>query len=318
MLPEISIIIPAYNAEAYLEVCIASVKAQTLTTFEAIIVNDASTDSTPELARRITEGDDRFRVIDLPQNRGLSGARNAGTAEASGEYVTYLDSDDALYPQALEAMLGLLREHGAEVCCAAFSRSGEFTPRSYGRFRCREFDYEGAMKATLYRHLRLNSAWAKLYRKERIVSAGGFREGIWYEDLDSFYRIMEGAGKILYIEEPLYFYRDHAGSFVNRWSEGRLDVLDVTDRMAEFFAERYPELHGAALDRRFSAHFNILMLLLKNGVRNPEAEARCMAVIKEGRSRALRDRAVKLKNKIGAVVSLLGRPALGILSRIFY
>jgi len=116
----ISVIIPAYNAQAYLRECLESVLAQSFSDWEAIIVNDGSTDSTREIGLCFTARDSRFRLVSTP-NGGLSSARNAGIAEARGQWLTYLDSDDTLYPDALARLMAAATEN-VDIVVAGFSR----------------------------------------------------------------------------------------------------------------------------------------------------------------------------------------------------
>ena len=97
----ISIIIPVYNAEEYLDRCLESVLEQSFTSFEVILVDDGSTDSSPLICDRYSATDPRFRTVHK-ENGGVSSARNAGMDLAKGEYLMFLDSDDALLPDALE------------------------------------------------------------------------------------------------------------------------------------------------------------------------------------------------------------------------
>ncbi len=110
--PKVSIIVPVYNVEAYLERSIASILAQTIQDFEVIFVNDGSTDASAEVLARYT--DPRFRVFSQ-ENAGQSVARNRGMLEARGEYVYFFDSDDVVHPQLLEITTQLLEAHGAEM-----------------------------------------------------------------------------------------------------------------------------------------------------------------------------------------------------------
>ncbi len=154
-----------------------------------------------------------------------------------------------------------------------------------------------------------------LYRKT-IFSAPGtrFRTGIRYEDLDIFYRLFEQASKIAYLPEPLYFYRSHPRSFIHTISKGRMDVIEVTDRIVERYAGTSHE--KGALSRSFSANFNVLLLLLRSGYEAPEMLERVWGNVRRGRMGALRDPKVRLKNKIGALLSYGGRPVLRCLARI--
>lgn len=96
--PEVSVIIPAYNLEGYLDTCLQSVLAQTLGNFEAIVVDDGSTDGTPGLLRRYAERDPRIIVVSTP-NRGVARARETGIARAQGKYIAFLDGDDFWEPR---------------------------------------------------------------------------------------------------------------------------------------------------------------------------------------------------------------------------
>lgn len=311
----VSIIIPAYNAEEFLQDCLDSISAQTFKDFEAIVVDDGSTDSTAEIASRMALSDSRFRRLRLPENKGLSGARNEGTFAASGRRICYVDADDCLHPQALELMVGAMRREKAGICRSAFSSKKGFLGKVYRKVDEKIYSYPEAVTEALYQRVIMNPAWAMVIEKSIVEEAGFFRERIWYEDIDSFYRFMEKSDRIVYIKQPLYYYRPNPKSFIRNWSDGRLDVLDVTDRMLNFFRERYPKLTKAAEDRRYSAHFNMLLLLLRNGIDNPGAMARCRKVVREGRKRTLTDPNVRLKNKIGALMSYGGIGVLRLLSR---
>lgn len=304
-LPVVSIIIPAYNAEKFIDECLLSACGQTFESIEIVVVNDASTDNTARNVERWMERDKRIRLVDLHENKGFSGARNAGIVSSKGEFLCFLDSDDCLYPQAIELLMNGIRQFGADVCKCAFKRSKNFSAKIYKRVNYKVFDYTTAVRLALYQKVILNSCWGMVIRRNLVVDGGLFREGIWYEDLDSFYRFFEHAAKIAYISEPLYFYRDNANSFLSKWNPGRLDVMKVTDRLVDFFREKYPELENAALDRRFSAHCNMLILMKRNKIDAPQAMARCKEVIRDTRKLVLSDGNVRLKNKIGALLSYL-------------
>lgn len=306
---QVSIIIPVYNGERYLEECLSSIEHQTHPDMQVIIVNDGSTDGSEEIANSFCRRDARFELINIA-NSGVSKARNVGIEKARGKYITFVDADDCLQPVAMERMIGLLEKRNAKVCICGFSKGEEFKAEEIAERRPEEYSYAKAMKRALYQSRIMNSAWGSVFETSLLRPRVRFREGIRYEDLDAFYRFYEKADKILFINEALYFYREHKSSFTQLWSIERLDVLDVTDRMVEYFQERYPQLRRAASDRRFSAHFNILMLLLRNNITDKFALRRCYNVIKENRFKAILDPHVRLKNKLGAILSFGGIRAI--------
>ena len=308
--PLVSIVVPAYNAGAYLEECLASIGRQTLSDLEVLVVDDGSADETMAVAQGFADRDSRFRVFSTP-NRGVSAARNLGIDNARGRYLSFVDSDDILHPRALEAMLNALERYEADVCITAFRKfSGALeSPDGAvdGAGRPEVYSYEEAMTAGLYQKRLLNNPWGVLFKRELLGAGLRFREGTRYEDLDAFYRFYEGARRIVWLPGKYYFYRQHGESFLSRWSIARLDVLDVTDRMVDFFAVRNPRVLPAALDRRLSAHYNMFVLLAQNGGAGSEAEERCWQVIREGRRRALFDPRVRIKNKVAALLSYSGK-----------
>lgn len=301
-MPAVSVIIPAYNAEEFLEECLESIRVQSLTDFEAIIVNDGSTDDTAEIARCIAEADRRFSVMTVP-NGGVSRARNIGMDMARGDYVTFVDADDVIHPDAFKTMLEACRALKAEVCITGFKKFKGRVPKFRKvSSRIEVYGYEDAMEAALYQRRILNSPWGVLMKRSFLDGNRRFREGTRYEDLDAFYRFYEGSSRVLFLPFPFYYYRNNPNSFINNWNESRLDVLDVTDRMLEFFRQHYPSLIQAAQDRRYSAHYNMLLLMKKYRVANTEAIEKCRKVVREGRLQALRNPKVRLKNKIGALL----------------
>lgn len=315
--PLVSVVIPAYNASEYLEDCIDSVSRQSYRPIEIIVIDDGSTDDTGAIVSRLARSDGRIRLISV-ENGGVSRARNIGIEVSTGEFVTFVDADDLIHPLAIEAMVEAAQSEGAQVCITSFEK-GDKAPAFKGRApksRSEIYNYREAMEAALYQRRLLNSPWGVLIKRELLTPERRFREGTRYEDLDAFYRMYEGVEKIVYLPYPYYFYRDNPGSFLNKWSDSRLDVLEVTDRMVEFFRAKYPELLPAALDRRFSAHYNMLLLMYRHRIDNSGALEKCLLVVREGRLHALRNPRVRLKNKLGALLSYGGRPLIRLAARL--
>lgn len=320
--PKISVIVPAYNAADFIEECLNSLAKQSMDDFEVLVVDDGSKDSTAEKAKKFSDKDPRFKVIRLSHG-GVAHARNAGIDNAQGEYITFVDADDTLHPQGLKIMLDAILTTKSQVCITELKKIK--TPELLAQAMEEHinpivtpdvYDYEEVMKMALYQKRLLNSLCGVLIKKELLTPDKRFSHGIRYEDLDAFYRFYEKAEKIVLLPVGVYFYRHNPDSFINTWTEARLDVLDVTDRMADFFENNYPGLQRAARDRRFSAHYNILLLMLKHEVDNQKAIQRCLDVIRKDRLKALIDTNVRLKNKIGALASFGGMPVLRLIRKL--
>ena len=312
--PSVGLVIPVYNGREYLEECLDSIANQTFGNFHAVVVDDGSTDGSLEIIEDYCRRDSRFTLISGP-HRGVSAARNTGIDTIEEELIGFVDADDALQPNALELMVGIISETGADVCVCGFESGETFVRKDYHKSRPRLFEYEEAMRLALYQKIILNNPWGMLMRRRLLGNSVRFREGIRYEDLDAFYRFYSGASEIAWIPDRLYFYRQRHDSFLHRWSDSRLDVLDVTDRITHYMSEHHPRLVRAARDRKFSAHFNMLALMLSYGIDNSAAIDRCLSVIREERWRTITDPHVRLKNKLGVLASFGGMPLLRILAR---
>ena len=314
--PLVSLVVPVFNAGKYLTECLESIASQTVTDYEVIVVDDGSTDNSIDIATHFCESDPRFILLKSPHG-GVSKARNTGIDISRGKYLGFVDADDCLHPEALESLLRVLDSTGAQVCIGKFERATRFRPKKCPPASPLVMDYTTAMKKALYQSLILNSPWGMLMERELLGCDVRFREGTRYEDLDAFYRFYEKATNIAYLPSTIYFYRQAPESFMHQWSHDRIDALDVTDRMVEHMSTYHPELVEAALDRRFSAHFNMLLLMARLDINIPATRQRCWIVIREGRFRALRDSQVRLKNKLGALASFGGRRFLSLLSKIY-
>ena len=124
----VSIIMPLYNGEHFLEKSVLSVVAQTYTAWELWVIEDHSTDHSLALAKRLAERDARIHVLQTPKNMGAAGARNLGIQHAAGRYLAFLDCDDFWYPRKLEVQIAFMQEHGADFSCTAYrcvSETGE-------------------------------------------------------------------------------------------------------------------------------------------------------------------------------------------------
>ncbi len=305
---------PVYNGEEWLGEALESLKGQTYGDFEAIIVDDGSIDNTAAIAKTFCAADTRFRLISQP-NAGVSAARNHGIDLAAGEWIAFMDADDIMPPDAFEVMMSHAQKSGAGIVAGGYVRGiPSKMPSEPGQSITVPSDT--AILIGLYQKRILNNPWGMLFNASIFKGEKPLRfRKCRYEDLDLFYQAFERTDKVCILDRIVYFYRDTPGSFINTWSDARFDVLDVTDRMAAHFAHRSPALSRAANDRRFSAHFNILVEMLRHGIDNPKQSERCIKVIKEQRGKELADGNVRIKNKLGALASYLGMPAIKLLCK---
>ena len=212
---KVSIIIPVYQVSNYVEQCLKSVIGQTFTDFECIIVNDATRDDSIEKCERLIEGYDgpiRFRIIHHEVTRGLSAARNTGTAVAKGEYVLYVDSDDIITNDCVEKLMApVLRDQSIEIVSGAgrrFSDSYSLPPARPKKLDNEDNNSLEAVRSSFFERNRMGrAAWNKLIRKDFLNRYSlSFKEGIIYEDtLWSFY-VMKHLSHAYLLKDVTYLY----------------------------------------------------------------------------------------------------------------
>lgn len=310
----VSIIVPVYNAEKYLGECVRSIVAQTYSRWELILINDGSTDSSGAIAARLASADPRIRLIETP-NRGAAAARNAGLDAAKGDFICFVDADDCLLPDSIEVWRDLLNTSGADIIASSYTdRADAVTPGRTVKKLLHFGPLEAACDMLYQKHI-LSSPWGKLFRTSalRNVRFGNFR---CYEDLDFMYHALLAAHEVVYTPRALYFYRDTPDSLIKRWNPGRLHVLDVTEGIEKSASKQSPELLAAARDRRLSANFNIFALATIHG--ESDVAALCWKIIRRYRREALKNPKVRLKNKLGALLSYLGPHIFATLLRPVY
>lgn len=156
----ISIIVPIYNSELYLRQCLDSIRAQTYSDIEVIMIDDGSTDGSKDLAKYFVERDERFHLYSQ-ENEGVSAARNAGLDKASGEYILFVDSDDWIEPRMIEALLKNMLQHNTDIACCQYDRGGEYIQE-----KTEIWDRETTLKNFLIHKLINGSLVNKLFKKD--------------------------------------------------------------------------------------------------------------------------------------------------------
>lgn len=311
----ISVIVPVFNTESYLSACLDSILTQSYRNLEVIVVDDGSSDFSLKLAQSYAEKDDRIKVYSH-ENEGPSMARNRGLEVSTGDYITFVDSDDLLLPDALQILLEVLTHNNADISEGVSIREKVHSPVKIKKnLKTEIFTPQEAIADVLYQNKLLPSAWGKLY-KSSLFQELRFEKGILYEDLNIFYRVIEKCNKIVWIDYPVYFYRITEGSIINTWKPQRLDVLKVTENLERYIVENYPDLLPAAKDRRLSANFNMFALCALNGEKEKAND--CWKHIKSNRSSSLFNPKVRFKNKAGILLSYLGKNLFKSVSRTIY
>lgn len=230
-LPEISIIIPVYKVEKYLQPCLESISSQTFTGWECILVDDGSPDNSGAICEEYAARDSRFKVIHR-KNGGVSAARNDGLEVSRGKYISFIDPDDIAHPLMMERLKELIESHDADVAQVGF----ELWFKSFRRKKALvdsvvELERGKVAQELLYGRRLPCYVWNKLFRREVIDTH--FPEGMVFEDMYVMSQWVSNIRKMVISPEILYSYRQRCGSIVNsNYAENRLEYLKSVFRLA--------------------------------------------------------------------------------------
>jgi len=268
-MPLISIIIPVYNAERFLQRCMDSILAQTEKNFEVILSDDGSTDNSLLLCQQYSQKYVFIKVIHHT-NRGPAHARNIALSQAKGEYITFVDADDWLSPGFLSELLHISNKYDADLtCCNLFLSytNGDFCsvkpPRSEGIIERQTAILLGITDLGFGAFL-----WNKLFKRS-LFDNFKMREDTFYEDYDAGIRLLARAQKIAYTPKPLYFYfQGNPNSTTHTFSLNKTrDHLYVSQDIVDFCAQHsWPQAEYAARIRMVDVAISLLHLLYQQNL----------------------------------------------------
>ena len=244
----ISVIVPVYKVEAYLDKCVQSIVDQTYKNLEIILVDDGSPDRCGELCDAWAAKDGRIRVVHK-KNGGLSDARNAGMAIATGEYMGFIDSDDYIAPDMYRLLLERLTADDSDIAACGVEMIFEdgMPPRMLTPAGCHVLDNGRAIEAVVREGLLLEPVWYKLYKTDLIRDIS-FAVGKCHEDVFWSWQAVARAKKVSIFDAPCYYYLQRSGSIMGeKFSEKRLDAIEAKCLRLEYLTSHYPELVPAAL-----------------------------------------------------------------------
>ena len=277
----VSIIVPAYNCIKSLECCVGSIRQQTYTSFELILVDDGSADGSGELCDKFAAEDTRIRVIHKP-NGGVSSARNAGIDAVTGEYITFCDSDDYLEPDYLETLVQAAEANpdcGHIWCCfqtvTGYQKENAAPNYTYAK---------SLLRYTLQEYMSLHEMWLdaepwnKLYRTDIVQTAKvRFPEDLslgedWLFNLA--YIDVSANEKIVVVTKPLYNYM--RGNDESLDSKYRKDLLDIYRRLNDTclsYLQKW-KLPAEQIEKFYNSRFYLYEKVLYNTMRAPDKTKR--------------------------------------------
>lgn len=275
--PEVSVIVPVYNGENYIERCVESILNQTYENFELLLIDDGSTDKSPKICDKYSQIDSRIRCIHK-ENGGLSDARNVGIRESCGLYVTFVDNDDWIENQMIEKMIDALKENDADiVMCQHQMRYSSETDnkKTLERSIHRQTIYNQEQFLKIL--LRVDSnrcvhyACAKMYKKKVIDMEEYFPYKMYNEDVEAMFKSVLRSQKIVEIDYVGYnYFYNSEGISHSVFGENFLSLTKVWDRVVLLFNTEKPEYLEYAVVNRKRTSFTILLKSITYGSRETD------------------------------------------------
>lgn len=252
----VSIIVPVYNAEKYIDNCVTSVVNQTYSKWELLLIDDGSFDSSGMICDNYSRLNSRIRVVHQ-KNLGVSAARNRGIECAEGEYIAFLDVDDALPQESLKTLVNSLIDNNADVAMGI--TCGEKWENHSG---VEIWKGEDGIRYSLMDDPYTCAAWGKLYRRELIGETRFDREIKINEDSLFVFQIMCKKPVCVCVNKEIYQYIQVSGSASrSAFSEKYFDILKVSDLKYKKIEEQFPQMHDLAKNMLLKARMNVLRLL---------------------------------------------------------
>jgi len=265
-MPKISVIVPVYRAEEYLEHCVDSILSQTYQDLEVFLVDDGSPDNCGAICDAYAQKDSRVRVIHQ-ENQGQAAARNRAIAYATGEWLCFVDSDDLIHPQMVELLYNAAEQSGADIALCRMLEAPEL-PEDFLKPREQDFETLEMNEETLVSlHDRdAYPAWVacdKLVRTE-LVKQYPFVEGRVFEDNEAVCHWVCGAKRLAKLHQELYFYRTNPDSTTkSTFSVKKLDYLWALERIIAF----YDSIGYLQMKARFADRYAQALVDSCNGIR---------------------------------------------------
>ncbi len=232
-MPKVSVIVPFYNVEGYIEKCLDTLVNQTLEDIEIILVNDGSKDNSILIAKKFLENYPKKIVYLEKENGGLSDARNFGIPYAKGEYIAFLDSDDYVEKNMYEEMYNLAKKENSDmVQCNFYWEYIDKNKKKIGDMQKYSNKKELITKGRV-------EAWNKLIKREILENEEiRFPKGLRYEDVEFTYKLAPYLEKVSFIDKPFIHYIQRQNSISNSQNERTAEIFDILDNVIKYYKEK--------------------------------------------------------------------------------
>lgn len=302
----ISVVIPVYKVEKYLNKCIDSVINQTYTNLEIILVDDGSPDNCGKICDEYAKNDKRISVIHK-KNGGLSDARNAGIDIAKGIYITFIDSDDYVESNYIEILYNSITKNNTDMAISSHKviyENGTILDKATEENSISK--PKEVLKRILYDDGIDLSAWAKLYKTELFENIR-YPKNRLFEDAATTYKLIDKCNEISIVSKSTYNYIIRNNSITNNsFTIKKMDLIMSTEEMCGYIKNKYPELERAADRRQMYAYLSTLSQLAMSKQKFKNEQKYMMKYIKNNRKKALKDKKLPQRDRIALLSTMFG------------
>lgn len=299
----ISIIVPVYNVEQYLEKCVDSIINQKYKNLEIILIDDGATDSSGKLCDELAKIDNRIKVYHK-ENGGLSDARNYGVERATGDYIGFVDSDDYIDSEMYEELYEAIKKENVDVVECNLKiiypdRVELFTEQKYYNVYTKQEYLEEYLKIEKI----FGSACVRLIKSD-IAKKLKFPVGKLYEDTYYAYDLIEKVDRYVIMNNPYYNYLMRENSITNTKFNPRIfDLIEIVEKFRKTTYENYPGLKEAADCRKMYAYFSVLnSILLEENYRDNEYYSEILSYFKRNYISLLKNKYINRNRKLSVIL----------------
>lgn len=302
----ISVVVPVYKVEKYLNRCVDSIINQTYKNLEIILVDDGSPDGCPEICDEYAKKDSRIKVIHK-ENGGLSDARNVGIDIAKGKFITFIDSDDYINGNYIELLYHTCIENEADMAITShkviYENGTVIEKETEEKINLNSKD---VLNRILYDDGIDLSAWAKLYKRELFKEIRYPKDRL-FEDAATTYKLIDECDKISINSKSTYNYIIRKDSITNKdFSKSKMDLIISTKEMTEYIKNKYPDLEKACNRRLMYAYLSTLSQLANSTTRSKEYITIIMQYINKNRKIVLKDNKIPRRDRLALYSTCFG------------
>ncbi len=300
--PLISLIVPIYRVEDYLDKCLNSIINQTYDNLEIILVNDGSDDNSIKIAKKYAKKDKRIIIVE-EENKGLSCARNLGIITSKGDYIAFVDSDDYVEKDYIETLYKGIKKYKTKIAIGGYKTIYD-NGKIKNKYSNKEsvIDKKEALNKLLYVDDIYSFAWSKLYDRS-LFEETKFPRNRLFEDIATTYKLIDSVDEVCVVSYPIYNYVMREGSInTQEFSNKKMDLVISAIEMTHYIENNYIDLTDACNAYLMYAHLETIKQLSNSKKNYKKERQELVYYVKKNYLEYIKNKNVSLRNKIDVLL----------------